>query len=239
MNVLVAEDDAVTRRLLEVTLQSWGHEVTMACDGQEACDLYTRVRPSLALLDWQMPVLDGLDVCRHIRASPLGAETFILVVTARDAPADLAAALEAGADDYMMKPVTPGDLHARLTVAAVRIAQRVQRAADQITLARARWLAGIGETALTLQHEINNPLAALMGMAELLTLPGNSAAEHAEYLQGIRVQSQRIADVVKRISFLRRGDSVEYVGGTTMIDIWPDRRDETPDSPPTRERSEE
>src|SRR4029077_17486004 len=97
----------------------------------------------LVILDINMPGLDGLEVCRRIRKHEAGAETFILICTARDAPADLTHVLEAGAADYVTKPSSPENLRARLEIAKQRIAHDRARRDAEAELARSRWLAGI------------------------------------------------------------------------------------------------
>ena len=85
----------------------------------------------MVILDWQMPGLDGLEVCRRLRAHPEGDITFVLGATARDRADDLTAVLDAGADDYMSKPVTPDNLQARLRIAERRIeVSRARRSAE-------------------------------------------------------------------------------------------------------------
>ena len=166
-----------------------------------------------------MPVLDGLEVCRRIRAHEAGRETFVLVVTARDGHDDLAAVLDAGADEYLMKPSSPENLRARLEIAARRIAQGDARRAAEAQLARARWLAGIGETTIALEHEINNPLSALLGHTELLLMDEGLSADQREQLQIVREQAGRIADVVRRLARLKNPQSVEYLAGARMLDL--------------------
>jgi len=127
--------------------------------------------------------------------------------------------LDAGADDYVSKPTTPENLRARLEIAARRIAQAEARRAAEAELARARWLAGIGETTIALEHEINNPLSALLGHAELLLMDRELTVGQRDELQLVREQAARIADVVRRLAKLKNPSSVEYSSGARMIDL--------------------
>lgn len=219
MRVLFADDDVIWQTLLGAVLAHLGHESRCAGDGGEAWELFQAEPVPLVILDVNMPVVDGLDVCRRIRAHAAGRDTFVLVVTARDARDDLAAVLDAGADDYVSKPSTPENLRARLAIAARRIAQDGARRAAEAELARARWLAGIGETTIALEHEINNPLSALLGHAELLLMDHDLGAAQREQLQIVREQAARIADVVRRLAKLKHPTSVEYLSGARMIDL--------------------
>jgi len=219
MRVLFADDEVISRTLLAAVLTHLGHESRSASDGAQAWEHFQAEPVPLVILDLGMPVLDGLEVCRRIRAHDAGRETFVLVVTARDARDDLAAVLDAGADDYVSKPSTPENLRARLEIATRRIAQDEARRAAEAELARARWLAGIGETTIALEHEINNPLSALLGHAELLLMDRNLSADQREQLQVIREQAARIAEVVRRLAKLKNPQSVEYLSGALMLDL--------------------
>jgi len=219
MRVLFADDDVISRTLLAAVLTHLGHEVRGADNGERVWAMYQESPAPLVILDVNMPVLDGLEVCRRIRAHEAGRETFVLVVTARDGRDDLAAVLDAGADEYVMKPSSPENLRARLEIAARRIVQDRARREAEAELARARWLAGIGETTIALEHEINNPLSALLGHAELLLMDDELTPEQREQLKVIREQAARIAEVVRRLARLKNPQSVEYVAGARMIDL--------------------
>ncbi|HZS06728.1 MAG TPA: response regulator transcription factor [Blastocatellia bacterium] len=117
MKILVAEDNIISRRLLESALNNWGYEVISAHDGAEAWEhLQQEGAPSLAILDWMMPHLTGLDLCHRIRSLKGRLYTYIILLTARDDKQDLVMALDAGADDFVIKPFNPGELRSRLRV---------------------------------------------------------------------------------------------------------------------------
>jgi DNA-binding response OmpR family regulator len=219
MNVLVADDDPTMRLLISTMLEHGGHVATAAADGQAALESYVTAPAPLLILDWEMPRMDGLELCRRIRSIERGDEAFIIVITARDKMEDLTAVLDAGADDYMSKPVTPDNLMARVRIAERRIAVNSARRTAETQLRKAQYLAGIGETSLALQHEINNPLAALLSNTSLIEAGMVSEAEMGESLATIAQMARRIADVVKKLRQLNNPTSVEYLGNARMIDI--------------------
>ncbi|MGA9055698.1 MAG: response regulator transcription factor [Terriglobia bacterium] len=123
MRVLIADDEATSRHLIQATLGGWGFEVLVAVDGWEALRVLQGSKgPEIAMLDWMMPGIDGLDVCRRMRATMPNAATYIILVTARGGLENVVRGLEAGADDYITKPFDPRELRARLHV-GVRIVQ--------------------------------------------------------------------------------------------------------------------
>jgi len=134
MNVLIAEDEPVFRRMLESTLTGWGYDVVVTADGLQAWEaLQQEDAPHLAILDWMMPGIDGLQVCRKVQN--LGPEhevrPYIILVTAREAKEDIVAGLEAGANDYITKPFNREELRARLRV-GVRVVELQKSLAERV-----------------------------------------------------------------------------------------------------------
>jgi DNA-binding response OmpR family regulator len=117
MRILIADDDRVSTEVLSRTLIPWKFQVTIARDGAEAWDTLRRPdSPSLAILDWMMPRIDGPEVCRLVRREPKRSPTYLILLTSRDAREDVVEGLDAGADDYLVKPFNPGELLARVRV---------------------------------------------------------------------------------------------------------------------------
>jgi DNA-binding response OmpR family regulator len=117
MRILIADDDSVSTMMLERTLERWGFDVEVAHDGIAAWDYICGSQPpALAIVDWMMPGLDGIELCRRIRATALPAPVYVILLTARSSRQDLVAGLEAGADDYLTKPFDPDELRARIHV---------------------------------------------------------------------------------------------------------------------------
>lgn len=115
--VLIAEDDETSRLVLEKSLDKWGYEVVVACDGNEALERFQEpTAPKLAILDWMMPGLDGIDVCRKIREVKTLIPPHVIMLTSRDEKKDVVTGLEAGANDFVPKPFDKDELRARLEV---------------------------------------------------------------------------------------------------------------------------
>ena len=115
MKILIADDSIVSRHLLEATLRKWGYEVLVACDGEEALAILQRDdSPALAILDWMMPGMTGLEVCRRVRQRAREPYTYILLLTSKSQKEDLIEGMEAGADDYITKPFDQHELQVRL-----------------------------------------------------------------------------------------------------------------------------
>ena len=117
MRILIADDDRTSTMLLGRTLQQWGFEVILAHDGTTAWShIVGDDPPALAIVDWMMPGIDGIELCRRIRATPLRSPVYVILLTARTSRQDLVAGLDAGADDYLTKPFHPDELRARIRV---------------------------------------------------------------------------------------------------------------------------
>jgi diguanylate cyclase (GGDEF)-like protein len=132
VKILIADDDALSRRLLEKTLSRAKYEVTSVADGQQAVSVLSQAdAPRLALLDWMMPELDGPGVCREIRRRRDQGYIYMILLTSREAKEDIVAGLESGADDYLVKPFDVEELKAR-----VRTGERILHLEDSLVEAR-------------------------------------------------------------------------------------------------------
>ncbi len=117
MEILIAEDDLVSRTVLTRMLQKWGHEVAVTLDGQEAWEALQRDdAPKLAILDWMMPEMDGLEVCRRVRSLARPEPPYLILLTAKDQIGDIVEGLDSGANDYLIKPYDWRELKSRVGV---------------------------------------------------------------------------------------------------------------------------
>lgn len=114
MRVLVADDDPVSRRLLQNYLQKWGYGVAVTTNGAEAWRMFEQEEFQMVISDWMMPELDGLDLIRRIRQHPVDHYVYTILLTARSQKDDFVAGMDAGADDFVSKPFDQDELHVRL-----------------------------------------------------------------------------------------------------------------------------
>ncbi len=132
MRVLIADDNFAFRQAMQLALSEWGYEVVEAADGLEAWQLLRQEDgPRLALLDWVMPGMDGLQICREVRAAGPREAPYLILLTARQAQEDVIAGLEGGADEYLTKPIDPLELRARVR-AGSRIVQLQRSLAGRV-----------------------------------------------------------------------------------------------------------
>jgi sigma-B regulation protein RsbU (phosphoserine phosphatase) len=117
VKVLIADDESISRMILEKLLKKEGYEVTSCSGGKDALSKYEEGQFRLVITDWLMPDLDGLEICRSIRSSKNKSYTYVILVTARTGKENILVGYDAGADDYLTKPVDIDELAARLRVA--------------------------------------------------------------------------------------------------------------------------
>ena len=186
MKVLVAEDDRISRRILEKYLRQWGYVVVCTVDGDQAWDALQNDNFHMAVLDWMMPGLSGIDLCRQIRSDPRFKHLYLLLLSGRAEKRDMIDGLEAGADDYVVKPFDPMELGSRLKVGKRLVesgillqqknAELASYARDMEMLAEERAqmlvhsdrLASLGVLTAGVAHEINNPSTFISGNVQTL-----------------------------------------------------------------------
>ncbi len=223
MKLLIADDDLTQRMMLEVITRKWGFDSVIAEDGQAAWDILRgKDAPDLILLDWEMPVKNGLELCRLIRGRKVDISPYIILLTARKETDDIVLGLEAGANDYVSKPFESTELEARL-----KVGQRMINL--QIELNRTR-----SELAFQARHDV---LTGLMNRRSILEMMEQEIARAEREVQGLYVGMcdidyfKRVNDryghlagdavlkeVARRISLtLRPYDSVGRYGGEEFL----------------------
>jgi signal transduction histidine kinase len=168
MHVLIADDDSVSRRLLQSYLQKWGYEVTAAKDGAEAWSFFNGGSFPMIITDWMMPELDGPGLLRRIRSARRPGYVYAMLVTAKSEKEDLVEGMEAGADDFLTKPFDRDELRVRLRAGEriIRLERNVSEA--RVALIQTEKLASLGRLAAGVAHEINNPLSIVVNNLSLL-----------------------------------------------------------------------
>jgi CheY-like chemotaxis protein len=211
MRVLLAEDDLTSRIMLQSVLSKWGYEVTSVSDGEEAWNVLQGTNaPPLVVLDWMMPGIDGLTLCRKLRAQDRADPLYILLLTSKGEPDDIVRGLEAGADDYVAKPCDNEELRARIG-AGERVLQLLAE------VARRQKLQGVLEMAGAVCHELNQPLHIVAGYSELLVADLDDNDPRAETLRVIKAQVDRIGELTRRIMCITNYRTKGYLGGCRAI----------------------
>ena len=175
MKVLIAEDDRVSRRLLQGLLERWGYQVVAASDGAEAWRRFQEDEFPLVISDWMMSEMNGLELIRHIRAREQPSYVYAILLTSLSQKKDVVQGMVAGADDFVTKPFDLEELRVRLQAGerVIRLERtlteqnRALREA-QAALIQSQNLASVGQLAAGMAHEINNPLAIVMSNLALL-----------------------------------------------------------------------
>ncbi|RJP80355.1 MAG: response regulator [Desulfobacteraceae bacterium] len=168
MEILIVEDDLVSSTKLQIFMKKEGYQVTIVNDGAQAWDLLQQKPFNVVITDWAMPHMDGLSLCRNIRERKGDGYIFIMLISAKDRKSDLVEGLQAGADDYLIKPVDYDEVKARLRTAEriIDLENRYFKSMSQ--LFQSEKMASIGQIAAGVAHEINNPIGFIK--SNLLTL---------------------------------------------------------------------
>jgi phosphoserine phosphatase RsbU/P len=151
--ILIVDDDPTMRLTLSRSLTKQGYEVTVATNGEEGLKEALRLRPALIVCDWMMPVMDGLEVCRHVKAEATLANTYFILLTARDRVGDIVQGLENGADDFLSKPPDLNELKAR-----VRAGLRLYQANHALQLQKQYLEAELAQAADYVRSLLPHPL---------------------------------------------------------------------------------
>ena len=216
MNILVAEDDATSARMLQGSLESAGHTVMLVNDGLAAiAQLSSDDGPRIALLDWMMPGLDGPSVCRAIGKKPDRDSYYLILLTVKEQTEDVVSGLDAGADDYLTKPFKPNELLAR-----VRVGSRLMESRNQLLFqATHDMLTGLWKQENILDllgRELNRCYREKTSAAVLLCdldrfKPINDTHGHQVGNEVLRETARRIAQSVRSYDLVGRFGGEEFL----------------------------
>ena len=216
MQILVAEDDFVSRGFLKKILESSGHKCLVAENGLDAWNLFQKNDIKFVISDWMMPQMDGITLCRKIREKECPHYVYFIILTSQDRKEDTVAGLKAGADDYIIKPFEPEELNARIHAGQriIQLEENYKKAHSQ--LLQSEKMASIGQLAAGVAHEINNPvgfvssnlrtmsgyrddISTLIKQYKSLTSYLKKSIPTAEYPVDIPEQLKRIADLEAKL----------------------------------------
>ena len=217
MRILIADDDAVSRRLLEKSLTNLGHDVQAVADGQAALTaLLAPDGPRLAILDWMMPGAEGPEVCRAVRASATP-YVYIIFLTSRDRREDKFSALDAGADDFLTKPLDIAELRARLRSGEriIDLQERLRHQASHDDLTGLWNRRAIRER---LEHELHR--AARDGQCVAVALADIDHFKQVNDVHGHAAGDDVLRETVARMrGVMRNYDAIGRYGGEEFLMI--------------------
>ncbi len=212
MKILIAEDDTVSRTMLQAVLTKWGYTVLSTEDGDTAFETFQQEDPpQLALLDWEMPGLSGPDLCSRLRQCKDKDPLYLILLTSRNNSEDLVQGLEAGADDYVVKPYNMAELQARINVGRRMIVLQNQ-------MRERERLQGVLEMAGAICHELNQPLQIVSGHCEILMMDMKKNAPHYKTVETIKTNITRLGKLTQKIMQITSYQSKPYLK-QKIIDI--------------------
>lgn len=226
MKVLIAEDDPVSRKILEKNIKDWGYEVIIANNGQDAWQAIQKEAIRMAILDWMMPKIDGLELCQKVRHQKNDAYTYIILLTSRDRQEDIVEGLSSGADDYIVKPFNTLELKARLQTGRriIDLQNQLLQSKKQLEeLATQDSLTKLWNRATIIQHleeEIHrslregNPVGALLVDIDYFKNINDTYGHH--------VGDEVLIEVASRLKrHIRRYDKIGRYGGDELLVVLP------------------
>lgn len=200
MNILIADDDPISNKLLADSLRRWGHDVTALRDGNDAWEaLQQETAPRLAILDWMMPGLSGVEVCRKLRALNRLYYTYIILLTSKAEKDDIVEGLKAGADDYLTKPFNPRELEVRIGVGArvLNLESELQNALEHLKTSERN----LTHFVSAMTHDLRTPLVAEQRALELI-LAGEGdrlSTRGQRLLKGLSSNNQDLLKLVNQL----------------------------------------
>lgn len=199
--ILIADDDRTLRRLIAECLRSEGYNVLEAEDGTQALKIAQQEKPDLVISDWMMPGIEGIEVCRQLKADPQTQWTYFILVTARTASEDRVRGLDAGADDILAKPMLTDELRARVRTGLRMQSMQSQLVAQNEVLSRLNHFKS--DMLAFASHELKTPLAVLRISLELLRME-DQTTDGIELLETAEQQTIQLSELITTLLDLRK-----------------------------------
>ncbi|MBD3610389.1 MAG: response regulator, partial [Gammaproteobacteria bacterium] len=220
MKALLVDDDPDIRNLLSLIIKEFNIPFDSCENGAEAWQLFQQNQYDLILADWIMPKMDGLALCRHIRAHPHGDNCIIVIITSEKQHSDLMQVLAAGADDYLSKPFKPEAFKVRLQIALNSYHNLLAKKASEKQLINAKQEAEAANLAKTeflasVTHELRTPLNAIVGFTDLLTEMTSLEEEQLNYAANINKSSESLLTLIEDLMDFSKVDT----GNFSLINI--------------------
>ena len=218
MDILVADDDRTSRFLLNSALRELGHSITEATNGCDAWEAWKRQRHQLIISDWMMPCMDGLELCRRIRAEETSQLSYIILITAREGNANYLDAMNSGVDDFMSKPFERDRFIARVRVAmrilglnqSLHLANtNLERRVEERTAELQKALQAKSEFLSRASHELRTPMNHILGFAQLLTSKKELTEKQEASVRQILESGRRLLTLIDHILGFSKSDPSE------------------------------
>lgn len=207
--ILVIDDEIHNFDVIEALLFKEKYDLKYAADGLQALELLTKIQPELILLDVMMPALDGIEVCRRIKANPDTRHIPVVMATALNSKEDLANCLEAGADDFVSKPISGLELRARVR-SMLRIKQQYDLLKETLQMRE--------ELSTTIVHDLRNPISNIYFACELL-LRGELSEKQIKKVEQILDSGQRLSALTDDLLIMAKMESGKLKLDLTSVDI--------------------
>jgi signal transduction histidine kinase len=208
--ILVVDDEPTAHDIIEGFLFNDGYDLVFASNGIEALECLKKLSPDVILLDVMMPGMDGFELCHRLKSNEKWQSIPVILVTTLNSKEDMIAGFEAGANDFLTKPVNEAELRARVR-SMLRIKQQYDKLEANLQLRE--------DLAHMLVHDIRSPLVVILGYSDLLVLKTNNSPEYAEELNYIKTQARRLDSFLNDILTLAKTEAGQPILNRSLINV--------------------